>query len=261
MAFLQQVSVRTRIYSGAERLRRRAAPPLDGAPQARRSDSAAARRRSASCRPSARCRTTRCSSAMRARTWPAVQKLKAGLDAAGVKTWFDLERLESGDDYDRKIQRNIARCSFFIPVVSATTQRRLEGYFRREWSYAIDRARNIADGARVHPARLHRRHRRAATRRCRTSSGPCISRGCPAAKSRRSSRSGMQDLLSARRSATQVARAPDARARPTDDRAPRRRRPAPVARPRVVHRGDARLLLRPRGGGRPSSAAACSASC
>ncbi len=78
---------------------------------------------------------------------PAVQKLKAGLDAAGVKTWFDLERLESGDDYDRKIQRNIARCSFFIPIVSANTERRLEGYFRREWSYAIDRARNIAEGA------------------------------------------------------------------------------------------------------------------
>ena len=28
-----------------------------------------------------------------------------------------------------------------------TTERRLEGYFRREWSYAIDRARNIAEGA------------------------------------------------------------------------------------------------------------------
>src|SRR5205814_842199 len=77
----------------------------------------------------------------------AVQKLKAGLDAAGVKTWFDLDRLEGGDDYDRKIQRYIARCSYFVPVVSATTQRRLEGYFRREWSYAIDRARNIAEGA------------------------------------------------------------------------------------------------------------------
>jgi hypothetical protein len=76
-----------------------------------------------------------------------VQKLKAGFDAAGVKTWFDLERLESGDDYDRKIQRNIARCSFFLPIVSANTERRLEGYFRREWSYAIDRARNIAEGA------------------------------------------------------------------------------------------------------------------
>jgi len=77
----------------------------------------------------------------------AVQRLKAGLDAAGVVTWFDLERLEGGDDYDRKIQRNIGRCSYFVPVVSAHTQRRLEGYFRREWSYAIDRSRNMADEA------------------------------------------------------------------------------------------------------------------
>ncbi|MBV8852841.1 MAG: toll/interleukin-1 receptor domain-containing protein [Sinobacteraceae bacterium] len=77
----------------------------------------------------------------------AVQQLKASLEAAGITTWFDMERLEVGDDYDRKIQRNIARCSYFIPIISATTQRRLEGYFRREWSYAIDRVRNMADGA------------------------------------------------------------------------------------------------------------------
>ena len=62
-------------------------------------------------------------------------------------TWFDLDRLEGGDDYDRKIRANIARCSFFLPVISATTQRRHEAYFRREWSYAVDRTRNIADGA------------------------------------------------------------------------------------------------------------------
>ncbi len=76
-----------------------------------------------------------------------MQQIKAGLEAAGITTWFDMDRLEAGDDYDRKIQRNIARCSYFIPVVSATTQRRLEAYFRREWSYALDRVRNMADGA------------------------------------------------------------------------------------------------------------------
>ena len=31
--------------------------------------------------------------------------------------------------------------------MSVNTQRRVEGYFRREWSYAIDRARNMAEGA------------------------------------------------------------------------------------------------------------------
>ena len=75
-----------------------------------------------------------------------MQRLKAALDAAGLTTWFDLDRLEGGDDYDRKIRANIERCSFFVPVISATTQRRHEAYFRREWSYAVDRARSIADG-------------------------------------------------------------------------------------------------------------------
>lgn len=146
MTFLQQVSVRTRIYSGAgkfvDELHRRwttrhkpgdviafgSSPQRFLPPEREMPDNAIfisyAREDLA-----------------------AVQRLKAGLDAAGVKTWFDLERLEGGDDYDRKIQRNISRCSYFIPIVSATTQRRLEGYFRREWSYAIDRARNIAEGA------------------------------------------------------------------------------------------------------------------
>jgi hypothetical protein len=76
-----------------------------------------------------------------------VQRIKAALEAVGITTWFDMDRLEAGDDYDRKIQSNIARCSYFIPVVSASTQRRVEGYFRREWSYALDRARNMAEGA------------------------------------------------------------------------------------------------------------------
>ena len=75
------------------------------------------------------------------------EQIKAGLEAIGITTWFDIDRLEVGDDYDRKIQRNISRCSYFIPVISATTQKRHEGYFRREWSYALDRARNMAEGA------------------------------------------------------------------------------------------------------------------
>jgi len=77
----------------------------------------------------------------------AVQELKAGLDAVGLTVWFDIERLGGGDDVDRKIQRNISRCSFFLPVISANTQRREEGYFRREWNYASDRVKNMAEGA------------------------------------------------------------------------------------------------------------------
>ena len=145
MSFLQQVSLRTRVFVGAERFVEELLHALAARGGGRRVPPVPRPR--ASCRRRARCPTTRCSSATRARTCRRCSSIKAGLEAAGVTTWFDMDRLESGDDYDRKIQRNIARCSYFIPVVSASTQRRLEGYFRREWSYAIDRARNMADGA------------------------------------------------------------------------------------------------------------------
>ncbi len=145
VAFLQQVSVRTRIYIGAERF----VDELHERWQARRKPAAAtAAPAPARYLPPAREMPDNAVFISYAREdLPAVQRLKAGLEAAGVTTWFDIDRLEVGDDYDRKIQRNIARCSYFIPIVSATTQRRLEGYFRREWSYALDRVRNMADGA------------------------------------------------------------------------------------------------------------------
>jgi len=145
VTFLQRVSVRTRVYAGAEafvaELHDRWQQRRGGA----RPDAAAAPQRFV---PPAKTMPDNAIFISYARDdLAAVQRLKNGLDAAGVPTWFDLERLESGDDYDRRIMANIARCSFFVPVVSAATQRRLEGYFRREWSYAVDRARNIADGA------------------------------------------------------------------------------------------------------------------
>ena len=145
MAFLQQVSVRTRIYMGAERF----VEELHQRWQARRKPSAASAAPGlARFLPPAREMPDNAVFISYAREdLAAVQQIKAGLESAGITTWFDIDRLEVGDDYDRKIQRNIARCSYFIPVVSATTQRRLEGYFRREWSYAMDRVRNMADGA------------------------------------------------------------------------------------------------------------------
>ena len=146
VSFLQQVSVRTRIYVGAERF----VDELHDRWQARRRRGGAAPPAAAPARflPPARDMPDNAVFISYAREdLAAVQQIKAGLEAAGVTTWFDMDRLEAGDDYDRKIRQNIARCSYFIPVVSANTQRRLEGYFRREWSYAIDRVRNMADGA------------------------------------------------------------------------------------------------------------------
>lgn len=147
VSFLQQVSVRTRVYGGAEafvaelhsrwmKRQGRSAHP---------SGSVSAPQRFLP--PSREMPENAVFISYAREDLPAVQRLKAALDGAGIATWFDMDRLEGGDDYDRKIHANIARCSFFLPVISATTQRRFEGYFRREWSYAVDRSRNIAEGA------------------------------------------------------------------------------------------------------------------
>jgi len=147
VAFLQQVSVRTRVYGGAEsfvaelhaRWMKR-----NGSAQVSSGAAATPQR----FLPPAREMPDNAIFISYAREdLPAVQRLKAAMDTAGLVTWFDLDRLEGGDDYDRKIRANIARCSYFVPIVSATTQRRLEGYFRREWNYAVDRSLNIAEGA------------------------------------------------------------------------------------------------------------------
>ncbi|MGA2398124.1 MAG: toll/interleukin-1 receptor domain-containing protein [Steroidobacteraceae bacterium] len=145
MSFLQQVSVRTRIYLGAERF----VEELHARWQARHqpANTAAGAAPARFVAPARDMPDNAVFISYAREDLPAVQQIKAGLEAAGITTWFDMDRLEAGDDYDRKIQRNIARCSYFIPVVSANTQRRLEAYFRREWSYALDRVRNMADGA------------------------------------------------------------------------------------------------------------------
>lgn len=147
LAFLQQVSVRTRVYSGAEAFvaelcRRWEQRQAALSPSA---DSGAAPQRFLP--PSREMPDNAIFISYARDDLPAVQRLKAALDGAGLATWFDFDRLEGGDDYDRKISANISRCSFFLPVISATTQHRFEGYFRREWSYAVDRTRNMAEGA------------------------------------------------------------------------------------------------------------------
>ena len=143
VSFLQQVSVHTRIYSGAERF----VAELHERWQARRKPVGASADPTRFLPPAREMPDNAVFISYAREDLPAVKRIKAGLEAAGVTTWFDLERLESGDDYDLKVQRNIARCSYFIAVISQNTERRLEAYFRREWSYALDRTRNMADGA------------------------------------------------------------------------------------------------------------------
>ncbi len=77
----------------------------------------------------------------------AARRICESLRAGGVEVWFDVEGgLEHGDEWDAKIRRQIKECVLFIPVISANTQARHEGYFRIEWDLAAERARGIASG-------------------------------------------------------------------------------------------------------------------
>jgi hypothetical protein len=75
---------------------------------------------------------------------PAVQELKAGLEAAGLPVWFDSDRLKPGDNFNPQIEQYISKgCSCFLAVISRNTERRHEGYFRREWNVALERDKGI----------------------------------------------------------------------------------------------------------------------
>lgn len=69
-----------------------------------------------------------------------------GLRSAGVEVWFDQSGLVGGDAWDTKIRGRISTCTLFVPILSANTQARREGYFRLEWKLAAQRTHMIADG-------------------------------------------------------------------------------------------------------------------
>src|SRR5882757_9692385 len=76
----------------------------------------------------------------------AAKRICEALRAAGVEVWFDQSELVGGDAWDAKIRKQIKECALFVPVISANTQARREGYFRIEWRLAAQRTHAFADG-------------------------------------------------------------------------------------------------------------------
>jgi hypothetical protein len=74
----------------------------------------------------------------------AASRICDALRAGGIEVWFDQSELRGGDVWDQKIRREIHDCALFIPVISATTAARHEGYFRLEWDLADQRSHMMA---------------------------------------------------------------------------------------------------------------------
>jgi TolB-like protein/tetratricopeptide (TPR) repeat protein len=75
----------------------------------------------------------------------AARRICEALRTAGIEVWFDQSELRGGDLWDRQIRKQIHDCALFIPIISATTQGRVQGYFRREWKLAVDHTHDMSE--------------------------------------------------------------------------------------------------------------------
>ena len=80
---------------------------------------------------------------------PIVTSIVERLKEEGFDVWFDSAKLDSGDNYDLRIDKAIAKCKVFIPILSPQVKQDLcDGhidryYIKTEWALAKQRAHNI----------------------------------------------------------------------------------------------------------------------
>lgn len=85
----------------------------------------------------------------------AAERFAAVLDEAGLDAWFDRNEVQGGTRYENRVRQNIQRCDLFVPLISRQTEAQADGFFRREWEWAIERMENIEGNVRfVVPAAL-----------------------------------------------------------------------------------------------------------
>jgi formylglycine-generating enzyme required for sulfatase activity len=77
----------------------------------------------------------------------AARRIAAALQQGGIEVWLDQSELRGGEAWDASIRRQIKGCKLFLAVISASTQAREEGYFRREWNLAVQRTLDMAEDA------------------------------------------------------------------------------------------------------------------
>ncbi len=77
----------------------------------------------------------------------AAKRIAEALRSQGLEVWLNQEAAPAGEDPEARTGRQIRECALFLAVASAQTQLQPEGAFRREWSLAAGRSREIAPGA------------------------------------------------------------------------------------------------------------------
>ena len=73
----------------------------------------------------------------------AAENIRAGLEKAKLNVWFDMSRLQGGEEFERKIEQAIHEAALFVPIISSHTEGDSASFFRREWAYALDRVKDF----------------------------------------------------------------------------------------------------------------------
>ena len=126
----------------------------------------------------------------------AARHICDALQAMSVEVWFDQSALRGGDAWDASIRRQIKDCALFVPIISANTQAREEGYFRREWNLAVEPHAGHGRRQGVPAAGGDRRDARRRTPACRRNSATCSGPTCPTGESSAAFAEHVQRLLS-----------------------------------------------------------------
>jgi hypothetical protein len=78
-----------------------------------------------------------------------VEYLRDRLREAGFNAWFDKDDLRGGDEWDRKIERAIAKeIEYFVVLQSQVMTTKLESYFNKEIRMALERQNYFRPGIR-----------------------------------------------------------------------------------------------------------------
>jgi hypothetical protein len=77
----------------------------------------------------------------------AAASLVAGLQAGGCTVWYDLQRMQAGENWENALEDEVKEgCSLFLSVISNTTQATRESYYHAERNWAAERVQRMADG-------------------------------------------------------------------------------------------------------------------
>jgi hypothetical protein len=74
---------------------------------------------------------------------PAAERMAAVLDESGLDVWFDRNERQEGARYESRIRQFISQCDLFVPILSRESDMHPEGFFRKEWTWALERDESL----------------------------------------------------------------------------------------------------------------------